>query len=966
MPIKKTLIRIRGRIASSTKYFFRFTDPTVRTFAVLCLLFFLNTAVRFMGPVSYHALEEYWMIGLAHLAFPTYIQGTAGAIFFPIWGRAAQWYPRKTLLLVGTLTWSILTGIGGFSTSFAMFTACRSFSGIGLSCTIPLAAAYLNDVVPAKHRGGGFAILGFCLVLGTFKMGLIGSRLSGNQGWRTVLKSLSFGGLCASVLIYFLIPDGNRLAKWAAKARKEMAVKAQREGVCPNCWTLLVPNRLCPCGYVPTVQKEVTKKVARSAVVTPTARESPHATGAAPGSAPGAALGPPPGMTVKSNAAFRGPMGFGKFPRAIRLTKSAASTPGARYGPGGARSGTRSPPLRRTSLRNLVTLEAATGIHSIPGINPNMAAELDAPSATQATLEQAASKLDLHVPSLAEDRRKQTGGLLEEDTSGPSHAMPLTPPKRSWFKRVFGRKPPPVLPMLDGGVDAAGVPTINAHSSLGTLDTIKESNRFSLADMAHMLSDPVVVLFTITGTLNNLAFMCVNFLVLFLQWGGLASYGPGVSLGLGALGALLGNAFGRIFSRQLVNIAPNKGRLMFAQTTLSLALPCVAYLFLMVPYGDMDTYFRVIPITAFIMNQSGVGCDGPLMQECVIPDNRHIAFAASNCIQGLISSISPVLIGSMAQYWFGYYGTWRGSENLDLVGEASKLANRAAVGNSMAIVIMTSLGLQVLVYIPLYRLYPPARERVRAIIRKNQAQLALVAGTEMTDLQARRKARREAIAAALASKDPLAGQKDVSKGDSNRGDKSDGEDSSRGKVTVVDRATGEVREPPQLLQVTLTSNVEEAAPAGSKVSPTSGLTDAHLNGNGSGEVSEEGDGRGFLADHPHGLSDEPIMEEDEETSVSVKAAVAHVAVVLEEPESSPVVNASHNRNPFEEIQEGDSVYGQQQQQQHETASGPESLVEIETGAPATSEAPGLGSLQEESEGEPQLVTAQSHATIDLR
>ncbi|MDQ0380162.1 MFS transporter [Amycolatopsis thermophila] len=104
-------------------------------------------------------------------------------------GRLADRIGRRRAFLLTLSVYSLFTLLGAFSTDVWMLVVCRFIAGIGIGAELPLADAYLADLLPAHARGKATAwayTIGFCGVpaAGFLARGLVGEAPLGIAGWR--------------------------------------------------------------------------------------------------------------------------------------------------------------------------------------------------------------------------------------------------------------------------------------------------------------------------------------------------------------------------------------------------------------------------------------------------------------------------------------------------------------------------------------------------------------------------------------------------------------------------------------------------------------------------------------------------------------------------------------------------------------------------------------------------------------
>ncbi|MEC3973753.1 MFS transporter [Amycolatopsis sp. H20-H5] len=145
-------------------------------------------------------------------------------------GRLADRIGRRRAFLLTLGLYSAFTLLGAFSPNVGMLVVCRFVAGIGIGAELPLADAYLSDLLPAKARGRAIAwayTIGFCGVpaAGFLARALVGHSPLGVDGWRWLFV---VGALGAGIvwLLRFGLPESPR---WlAAKGRHAEADRVVR------------------------------------------------------------------------------------------------------------------------------------------------------------------------------------------------------------------------------------------------------------------------------------------------------------------------------------------------------------------------------------------------------------------------------------------------------------------------------------------------------------------------------------------------------------------------------------------------------------------------------------------------------------------------------------------------------------------------------------------------------------------
>jgi EmrB/QacA subfamily drug resistance transporter len=110
----------------------------------------------------------------------------AQAVTIPIYGRLADLYGRKRVLLVGSAIFLIGSGLCGFAQGMLALVLYRGLQGLGAGAIMPVATTILGDVYGAQDRArvGGYisSVFGIAALVGP----LLGAFLVQKVGWQTV------------------------------------------------------------------------------------------------------------------------------------------------------------------------------------------------------------------------------------------------------------------------------------------------------------------------------------------------------------------------------------------------------------------------------------------------------------------------------------------------------------------------------------------------------------------------------------------------------------------------------------------------------------------------------------------------------------------------------------------------------------------------------------------------------------
>lgn len=162
------------------------------------------------------------------------IQGLAFALVYSVaglpFGRLADIFARRGVIIVGVVIWSLCTVACGYATAFSTFFVARIGVGIGEAAFAPAAVSMIADLFPPHRRGLAIGCLltgqavgsGLAIVIGggllqyAMNHGFDGVAIVGSLApWRSVLVILGMAGIGPIALLLTLrepvrhIPPGS-------------------------------------------------------------------------------------------------------------------------------------------------------------------------------------------------------------------------------------------------------------------------------------------------------------------------------------------------------------------------------------------------------------------------------------------------------------------------------------------------------------------------------------------------------------------------------------------------------------------------------------------------------------------------------------------------------------------------------------------------------------------------------------
>ncbi len=108
----------------------------------------------------------------------------ATTVSTPVWGKLADLFPRKTLVQLALLIFTVGSVVAGFAQSTGWLISCRVVQGLGAGGLMALVQVVLSDLVSPRDRGRYMGLLGGVMGIGTVGGPLLGGFITDGIGWR--------------------------------------------------------------------------------------------------------------------------------------------------------------------------------------------------------------------------------------------------------------------------------------------------------------------------------------------------------------------------------------------------------------------------------------------------------------------------------------------------------------------------------------------------------------------------------------------------------------------------------------------------------------------------------------------------------------------------------------------------------------------------------------------------------------
>ncbi|GAA3081163.1 MFS transporter [Rhizobium viscosum] len=203
--------RLAGRAAALTARFeaIPFTPWHRRARIIMGSATFLDAfdalSLAFVLPI----LINLWALTPAQIGWmiaASYIGQLVGALLF---SRLAETLGRVHMAASATALMSVMSLTCILAGNFQMLFICRLIQGIGVGGEMPVAAAYISELLRAKGRGRNFMLYELIFPVGLMVTGQVGTLIVPAFGWKSLFLLGGIPGLLIAYLLYRL-PESPR------------------------------------------------------------------------------------------------------------------------------------------------------------------------------------------------------------------------------------------------------------------------------------------------------------------------------------------------------------------------------------------------------------------------------------------------------------------------------------------------------------------------------------------------------------------------------------------------------------------------------------------------------------------------------------------------------------------------------------------------------------------------------------
>jgi MFS family permease len=122
----------------------------------------------------------------------------------PIFGYLGDRFPRKYLMLIGVVVWSLATAASGLSHSFGQLFGIRMVVGVGEACFVTMGPSWISDIFASTRRNTALTLFYVAIPFGSAIGFTLGGLFAQHGDWRGAFIYAGLPGVLLAVSLLFL------------------------------------------------------------------------------------------------------------------------------------------------------------------------------------------------------------------------------------------------------------------------------------------------------------------------------------------------------------------------------------------------------------------------------------------------------------------------------------------------------------------------------------------------------------------------------------------------------------------------------------------------------------------------------------------------------------------------------------------------------------------------------------------
>jgi MFS family permease len=183
------------------------SNHTTRILLALCAVTLLVSYIETMILPGVPIIQKDFATTTTIASWITSMVLLVAAVVSPIFGKLADVYGKKRLIVITLVFYTIGVAIAGFSTSIYMLIFARAIQGVG-AAMVPLSYAYLTDVFPKGKLATAQGAIAGSAAISTALGFVIGSYVVQTLGWQYAFHTAAILSVILFIIVLVVLKEG--------------------------------------------------------------------------------------------------------------------------------------------------------------------------------------------------------------------------------------------------------------------------------------------------------------------------------------------------------------------------------------------------------------------------------------------------------------------------------------------------------------------------------------------------------------------------------------------------------------------------------------------------------------------------------------------------------------------------------------------------------------------------------------
>jgi MFS family permease len=182
-------------------------NDTTRILLTLCAATLLVSYIETMILPGVPIIQKDFATTTTIASWITSMVLLVAAVVSPIFGKLADVYGKKRLIVITMVFYTVGVAIAGFSTSIYMLLFARAIQGVGATM-VPLSYAYLTDVFPKRKLATAQGAIAGSAAISTALGFVIGSYVVQTLGWQYAFHTAAILSVILFIVVLVVLKEG--------------------------------------------------------------------------------------------------------------------------------------------------------------------------------------------------------------------------------------------------------------------------------------------------------------------------------------------------------------------------------------------------------------------------------------------------------------------------------------------------------------------------------------------------------------------------------------------------------------------------------------------------------------------------------------------------------------------------------------------------------------------------------------